>query len=107
MIDKGRLPHVACRACTFTAGLLSLALVCLVLFPRASFAGGATPTAVSPTGAAGTLVTITGPSFNNVISAHFGAVSAAFTRISGTTITATVPNGISGSVNVTVLFSGT
>jgi hypothetical protein len=92
--------------------LLSLAWLCVFLAPRASYGGGATPivTSVSPSsGPEGTLVTITGSNFNNTTAVHFGGIAAAFTYISPTTVTATVPGGFSGSVNITVsaLFVGT
>jgi IPT/TIG domain/IPTL-CTERM motif len=116
MIDKGRLlprwwrPLSVSSPCVY----LSLGLACLLLWPQASFSGpiggGPVVTAVSPaSGVAGTLVTITGSNFDNTTAVDFGTVSAAFTFISATEITAIVPNGFSGSVAVTVtaLFVGT
>ena len=114
MLENVRLPRGRRHAVVayLPRVLLSLACLCIFLYPRPSFGGGATPvvTAVSPASAPeGTLVTITGTSFNNATAVHFGTVSAAFTFISATTITATVPAGASGSVDVTVtaLFVGT
>jgi IPT/TIG domain/IPTL-CTERM motif len=114
MIDKSRLLREGWRTvCVYSPHVfLAFAGICLFLYPRAAFGGGASPvvTGVSPAGGpAGTSVTITGTSFNNATVVDFGNVSAAFTYVSSTEITATVPSGFSGSVNVTVtvLFSGT
>ncbi len=53
-------------------------------------------------GPAGTQVTITGTHFNNATAVHFNNVAAAFTYVSATVITATVPSGnASGFVKVT------
>lgn len=116
MIDKGRLlPRWWRRASVSSPYVyLALGLAGLLFWPQASFGGpvggGPVVTAVSPTnGAAGTLVTITGSNFFNATAVDFGTVPATFTFISGSEITATVPNGFSGSANVTVtaLFVGT
>jgi hypothetical protein len=117
MIDKGRLLPRWRRPASVSSPYvyLSLALACLLLWPQVSFGGPAAPivTAVSPTsGAAGTQVTITGGGFSNgfgvsrVIAVNFGTVSSTFTFISDGEITATIPNGFSGTVNVTVVTSG-
>jgi len=55
--------------------------------------------------AGGTAVTITGTGFTGVSAVMFGAVSAAFTVLNSTQITATAPAG-SGSVSVTVTTPG-
>jgi hypothetical protein len=116
MIDKGRLLPRGWRPVSVSSPYvcLSLGLACLLLWPQASFSGpfggGPVVTAVSPaSGAAGTLVTITGSNFSNTTAVDFGTVPAAFTFISPSEITATVPNGFSGSVDVRVsaLFVGT
>jgi|SRR5579863_4249802 len=115
MVDKDRLPRGWWRAVRAYSPhvFLSLALICFLLRPQASLCGPpAAPsiTGIAPTsGPVGTLVTITGSHFNNTNAVHFGSVSAAFTFISSTEVTATVPVGFSGSVNVTVtaLFAGT
>ncbi|MFH9355696.1 IPT/TIG domain-containing protein, partial [Kitasatospora sp. NPDC017646] len=59
---------------------------------------------ISPaTGAAGSVVTLTGSGFSGVTAVRFGAVaSSSFTVVSDTQITATVPAG-SGTVQVTVV----
>ncbi|MER7757220.1 IPT/TIG domain-containing protein, partial [Kitasatospora sp. NPDC097643] len=59
---------------------------------------------VSPaSGAAGSVVTLTGSGFAGVTAVRFGAVNASsFTVVSDTQITATVPAG-SGTVQVTVV----
>ena len=55
--------------------------------------------------AGGTAVTVTGTGFTGATGVLFGAVSAAFTVVSSTQITATAPAG-SGSVSVTVTTPG-
>ena len=114
MLDKVRLPRGPRRvvAAYLPRVFLSLAWLCFFLCPRASSGGQPPPsvTSVSPSsGPEGTLVTITGSNFNNTTAVHFGAISAVFTYVSPTTLTATVPGGFSGSVNITVtaLFGGT
>src|SRR5207244_4165888 len=53
-------------------------------------------------GPKGALVTITGSGFNAVKSVHFNGVSAGYTRVSSTDITATVPNtATTGPLTVT------
>jgi hypothetical protein len=68
-------------------------------------------TSVTPdTGRAGNTVTITGQNFDFVTEVRFGAVTASFTRPAGSTtsLTATVPSGISAgtTVNVTLVSNG-
>jgi IPT/TIG domain-containing protein/exosortase sorting signal-containing protein len=116
MVHKVQLPRITWRALSaYSPHLyLSLALSCVLLLPQLSFGGPAPPavTAISPSsGAAGTLVTITGVNFSNgfgvsrVVAVNFGTFSATFTFISDGQLTATVPIGFSGTVDVTVVVS--
>ena len=61
-------------------------------------------TSVSPgTGIPGTVVTVDGSRFTGATAVDFGPLSAAsYTVVSATEITATVPSGIEGTVDVTV-----
>lgn len=60
--------------------------------------GSFTPT----TATAGTLVTITGTNFTGASAVTFGGIPAAsYTLVSSTSITAVVPSGVSGNVQVT------
>ncbi len=115
MVNKVR-PRKTWRALRAYSPLLylSLALACLLVWPQVSLGGPPPPsvTAVSPaSGPARTVVTISGGGFANgfsvsrVVAVNFGTVSATFTFISGSQITATVPNGFSGAVDVTVVVS--
>ncbi|MHA3701447.1 IPT/TIG domain-containing protein [Jatrophihabitans sp. YIM 134969] len=65
-------------------------------------------TAVSPrSGAAGTVVTITGTDLTGATSVKFGSkVTTSFTVVSATKITVPAPNGVSGTVNVRVTTPG-
>lgn len=63
-----------------------------------------TITNVAPaTGEVGTLVTITGTNFNNVQAVKFGNVAATFVMDSQTQIRATIPQGVSGQVQLCVI----
>lgn len=60
-------------------------------------------TGVSPSsGGSGSSVTITGTGFTGTTSVTFGIASATFTVVSSTQITATVPGGSGGLVDITV-----
>ncbi len=68
-----------------------------------------TVTAVSPSSgpaAGGTTITVTGTGFTGAIAVHVGAANATFTVVSDTQLTATVPPGAAGTVNVTVTGPG-
>jgi hypothetical protein len=74
---------------------------------RYTFVAPGTPavTAVSPSSgptAGGNTVTISGSSFTGATAVLFGGVSASFTFVSDTTITATAPAEPAGTVDVTV-----
>ena len=61
-------------------------------------------TSVSPTtGAAGTVVTITGTGLTGATAVMFGTISATPTSVSDTQIVVTAPTGVSGAVDITVV----
>lgn len=63
-----------------------------------------TITAFSPaSGAVGTLITITGTNFTGTSLVAVGGRTAAFTVVSPTTITVTIPAGISGNSPITII----
>ena len=51
----------------------------------------------------GDVITITGTNFSGTTDVQFGGVSAAFTVVSSSSITATVPSGVVGAADVTVV----
>ena len=67
-----------------------------------------TITGLNPTsGPAGGTITITGTNLTGAASVQFGSTAAAsFTVVNATTITAVVPSGVSGTVNVSVTTPG-
>ena len=87
-----------------------LGLVAAILLVGAAPAEAVVPTITSftpTTGGIGTPVTITGTGFTGVFSVKFNGVSAGFTILTDTHLTATVPNGATtGLVSVTTA-SGT
>jgi plastocyanin len=81
-----------------SAGTATSAGSFTVISPPAPTVSGFDPTA----GAAGTSVSITGTHFSGATATSFGGVTAAFTIMSDTLITATVPSGAAtGPVRVT------
>ncbi len=54
----------------------------------------------------GNLITLTGTNLSDASSVKFGGVSSTFTKISSTTITATVPTGVRGTVPLVVSTPG-
>jgi hypothetical protein len=74
-----------------------------------TYVAAPTVTGLSPSQgptAGGTSVTITGTNLSLVTAVKFGAVSAAFTLVSGTQITAVAPSSAAGPVSVTVTAPG-
>ncbi|MES2734428.1 MAG: IPT/TIG domain-containing protein [Bacteroidota bacterium] len=69
-----------------------------------------TITSFTPTlGAVGTMVTITGTNFNTILAnneVRFGTTAATVTAATATSLTVTVPSGVSGSVAISVTVGG-